>query len=189
MAPWQTRLFVTYVHAYLANGKAAANLLPIFNRWKAYLGANSWSIPLKIQFRVAEARLSHTLGNHAAAAQALDEALELVAATGYVRFVLDHLEVLRPLLLRSRHPVVERVLGEAVHSRPQVTEPELSPVELRVLRLSALDLTRKEIADRLIVSENTVKTHLRHIYAKLGAPTRAGALAKADQLGLLKRRG
>lgn len=64
----------------------------------------------------------------------------------------------------------------------------LSRRELEVLQLLRDGLTNKEIAAALFISENTVKNHLKSIYAKLGATTRAHAVAKAAELHLLPRR-
>jgi len=47
-------------------------------------------------------------------------------------------------------------------------------------------LTNRELAKALFVSENTVKTHLKHIYAKLDVPTRTAAVDRARSLGLLE---
>jgi LuxR family transcriptional regulator, maltose regulon positive regulatory protein len=62
---------------------------------------------------------------------------------------------------------------------------ELSPSELRVLRYLPTNLTRPEIARELYVSINTVNTHVRNIYAKLGARDRSSALERARELRLL----
>ena len=62
---------------------------------------------------------------------------------------------------------------------------ELSGAELRVIRYLPSNLKAPEIAAELFVSTNTVRTHLRHIYAKLDAHGRAEAVARARQLGLL----
>jgi LuxR family transcriptional regulator, maltose regulon positive regulatory protein len=61
----------------------------------------------------------------------------------------------------------------------------LSETELRVLRYLPTNLTAPEIASELYVSRHTVKTHMRHLYAKLGAHRRAEAIARARDLGLL----
>lgn len=68
--------------------------------------------------------------------------------------------------------------------RQPLTEP-LTSRELEVLELLAQTLYQKEIAKKLFVSRETVKTHLKHIYQKLGVSNRQGALAKASALGLL----
>jgi len=67
-----------------------------------------------------------------------------------------------------------------------LAEP-VSPAELRVLRLLAEDLTRAEIAEALVVSLNTVKTHQRSLYRKLGASDRETAIGRARSHGLLDR--
>jgi LuxR family maltose regulon positive regulatory protein len=62
---------------------------------------------------------------------------------------------------------------------------ELSERELAVLRLFGSKLSQREIAAELYVSYNTVKTHTRAIFRKLGAASRAEAVARARELGLL----
>jgi LuxR family maltose regulon positive regulatory protein len=62
---------------------------------------------------------------------------------------------------------------------------ELSAAEVRVVRYLPSNLRAPEIASELFVSTNTIRTHLRHIYAKLGAHGRAEAVDRARELGLL----
>jgi ATP/maltotriose-dependent transcriptional regulator MalT len=62
---------------------------------------------------------------------------------------------------------------------------ELSPRELEVVRLLAGDLDGPEISRLLFVSLNTVRTHTKNIYAKLGVQSRRAAVTKARELGLL----
>ncbi len=62
---------------------------------------------------------------------------------------------------------------------------ELSPSELRVLRFLPTNLTRPEIAHQLHVSVNTVNTHIRSIYSKLGASDRSSAVRQPRELRLL----
>jgi DNA-binding NarL/FixJ family response regulator len=62
---------------------------------------------------------------------------------------------------------------------------ELSPSELRVLRYLPTNLTRPELARELYVSINTVNTHIRNIYSKLGARDRSAAVRRARELRLL----
>jgi LuxR family maltose regulon positive regulatory protein len=65
---------------------------------------------------------------------------------------------------------------------------ELSTSELRVLRYLPTNLTRPEIARALYVSVNTVNTHMRNIYSKLGAHDRSSAVQRASELRLLSTR-
>jgi LuxR family maltose regulon positive regulatory protein len=62
---------------------------------------------------------------------------------------------------------------------------QLSPGELRVLRYLPTNLSRPQIATDLSVSVNTVSTHIRNIYAKLGADDRSEAVHRARELRLL----
>ena len=70
-------------------------------------------------------------------------------------------------------------------SRPEPLLEALSDSEIRVLRYLPTNLTGPEIAGELYISLNTVRTHLRHLYAKLGTHRRAEAVARARALGLL----
>ncbi|MCV7089480.1 LuxR C-terminal-related transcriptional regulator [Mycobacterium interjectum] len=72
-------------------------------------------------------------------------------------------------------------------SRPQGSAigEDLTPKELEVLRLLATRLSRREIGQRLYVSLNTVKTHQRAVYRKLGVEHRGAAVSRARELGLL----
>lgn len=63
--------------------------------------------------------------------------------------------------------------------------PRLSDRELDVLRLVAEGLANKEVARALFISEGTVKTHLVHIFGKLGVDSRTSAVAAARGHGLL----
>jgi LuxR family maltose regulon positive regulatory protein len=62
---------------------------------------------------------------------------------------------------------------------------ELSEAELRVVGYLPTNLKAPEIAAELYVSPNTVRTHLRHIYAKLDTHSRGEAVSRARSLGLL----
>ena len=70
---------------------------------------------------------------------------------------------------------------------PQRLPEPLSQAEARVLRLLQTSLSAPEIARELYVSVNTVRTHMRHVYDKLGAHRRLEAIDRARALGLLAR--
>jgi LuxR family transcriptional regulator, maltose regulon positive regulatory protein len=85
-------------------------------------------------------------------------------------------------------PLLATLAGEAErllepHERPAAEE--LSPAELRVLRLLASRLTQREIARELYLSPNTIKTHARVIYRKLGVEGRETAVGAARELNLV----
>jgi LuxR family maltose regulon positive regulatory protein len=83
--------------------------------------------------------------------------------------------------------ILDLLGGNSAASGEPLREP-LSDAELRVVRYLPSNLKASEIAAELFVSTNTVRTHLRHIYAKLDAHDRAEAVARARQLRLLAPR-
>jgi DNA-binding NarL/FixJ family response regulator len=108
-------------------------------------------------------------------------------ATGYLLKDTPRAELLRAVRAAHRG---EAVLSPAVAGRlmGQVRGPQpevLSVRELEVLRMVAAGSTNREAAQRLFISEATVKTHLLHIYAKLEVRDRASAVAAGYQRGLL----
>lgn len=80
-------------------------------------------------------------------------------------------------------------LADAVMRRTSGESTRLTPRELDVLRLLAEGLSAGEIGLRLHLSESTVKSHVGHIYQKLGATNRAQALMTAMRIGLLSSVG
>ena len=93
--------------------------------------------------------------------------------TAHAGLLTDILDVLHGLSLTPR--------GEYALSQTE----QLSPSELKVLRYLPTNLSRLEIARELSVSVNTVNTHIRNIYAKLGAQDRSSAVQRARDLRLL----
>jgi len=83
-------------------------------------------------------------------------------------------------------PEVTRHLVDTVQRPSQDFEEPLSVREMEVLHCLAQGKTTAEIADELMISRNTVKTHIRHILEKLGAENRVEAVSRAMQRGLLK---
>ena len=72
-------------------------------------------------------------------------------------------------------------------SVPAAGADELSERELTVLRLLSSQLSLRQIGNELYVSLNTIKTHTRNIYGKLRVGSREQAVARARELGLLRR--
>jgi LuxR family maltose regulon positive regulatory protein len=93
----------------------------------------------------------------------------------------------------TSHAALVTDILDAIHSgaptgrnRPTVKPAEdLSKSELRVLRYLPTNLTRREIAGELSISLNTVDTHIRRIYAKLGTADRSSAVERGRELRLL----
>ncbi|MBE0409737.1 MAG: response regulator transcription factor [Anaerolineales bacterium] len=82
-------------------------------------------------------------------------------------------------------PEVTRQVLKAVSIRGLQTDSGLSQRELEVLKCLAEGMTSSQIASSLFITENTVKTHVRHILEKLEASNRAEAVSKAIQLGII----
>ncbi|HEY3504265.1 MAG TPA: response regulator transcription factor [Actinocatenispora sp.] len=109
-------------------------------------------------------------------------------ATGYLLKDAPRDELFRAIRSAARG---EAVLAPSVATRlmGRVRTPAAEPLsqrELEVLSLIAAGSTNREAAARLFISEATVKTHLLHIYAKLGVNDRAAAVATAFHRGLLR---
>jgi len=84
-------------------------------------------------------------------------------------------------------PQVTRRVLEAVSSdTTRMPDSSLSTREMEVLECLSQGMTTVQIANQLFISENTVKTHVRHILEKLNAANRVEAVNKAYQLGILK---
>ena len=111
-------------------------------------------------------------------------------ATGYLLKDSPREDLLRAVRAAARGEaalspsVATRLLGQV---RAPAQEP-LSQREFEVLELVARGATNREAAAKLFISEATVKTHLLHIYAKLGVSDRAAAVAEGFQRGLLRQR-
>lgn len=83
-------------------------------------------------------------------------------------------------------PALQTGLASELRARRErADDPVLTARELEILRLAADGLSAPEIAERLVVSVTTVKTHLQHIYGKLEVSDRAAAVAQALRRGLL----
>ncbi len=108
-------------------------------------------------------------------------------ATGYLLKDAPRDELVRAVEATARgQAFLSASVGALLMERVRSPEPEaLTERELEVLRLVASGATNRDIAERMFVSEATVKTHLLHVYAKLGVNDRAAAVAAAYDRGLL----
>jgi LuxR family maltose regulon positive regulatory protein len=146
-----------------------------------------------VQPFLLEAIARDALGDPAAAGRALERALDLAEPDGVLTMFLLHPA---PGLLqrhRTAHAALiadilsllaGRKLAPPTAGPPPPLEP-LSDSEIRVLRYLPTNLSMRQIAGELYVSHNTVRTHISHLYAKLGTHTRAEAVARGRALGLL----
>jgi LuxR family maltose regulon positive regulatory protein len=149
-----------------------------------------------VQPFLLEAIARDALGDEGAAASALERALDLAEPDGVLTVFLLHPVpglLQRQARQRTAHAalvadILSLLAGRRFAPPPAGPPPPLEPLsasELRVLRYLPTNLTGPEIAGELHVSLNTVRTHMSHLYAKLGTHRRAEAVARARALGLL----
>jgi LuxR family transcriptional regulator, maltose regulon positive regulatory protein len=103
---------------------------------------------------------------------------------GYVRLYLDEGAPMWTLLRLAASAPARRLLERVAVPAAAPADP-LSPRELEVLRLLDSELTGPEIARRMFVTVNTLRTHTKRIFTKLGVTTRAAAVRRAREQGLL----
>ena len=155
-----------------------------------------------VEILVVQALAHDIQGNMNHALHALERALHIAEPEGYVRIFVDEgppmVRMLYKTLSQGIAPdYVQQLLAAfpkegqestiAYKSQDPDTEwiEPLSEREIEVLGLIAEGLTNQEISGRLYVSLNTVKTHTRNIYSKIGVNNRTQAVAKARNLGIL----
>ena len=148
-----------------------------------------------LEIRVLQALAHHAQNAAPAALDALQDALSLAAPQGYVHVFVAEGAPMAALLraavgqsdaLSYAHHLLT-FFGETAPPIPdqgQLVEP-LSERELDVLRLLPTELTGPEIAQELVVSLNTLRTHTKNIYSKLGVSNRRAAIRRAEELKLL----
>jgi LuxR family transcriptional regulator, maltose regulon positive regulatory protein len=149
-----------------------------------------------IEVLLLQALAQQACGDASAALSALSRAVTLAEPEGYIRLFAEEgppvAALLRQLAKDDRVPrgYVRRLLaatttgpGSSPSGQPLV-EP-LSDRELDVLRLLATELDGPDIARQLTVSVNTLRTHTKHIYAKLGVTSRRAAVLRGQALRLL----
>jgi LuxR family transcriptional regulator, maltose regulon positive regulatory protein len=151
---------------------------------------------LSIPVLITQALLLQAQNKHDAALDAVAEALRLGEAGPFIRSFLDGGERLIPLLKRAAERGTTPVYVEQLLTAytPPATSPQasgdlpepLSQRESEVLTLIAEGLKNQEIADRLIISLNTILYHTKNLYGKLGVSHRTQAVQRARELGLLE---
>ena len=161
-----------------------------------------------IKLRILQAIAEHRAGHAGVALERIAHVLQTTCREGFLRLVLDEVPWIKPLLAsylsRAQEPgfsdsdpifaeYLEQLLAAAQISAeadgPQETpEPLAEPLtrkELNVLQLLAEGYSNSAIAEKLVVADTTVRTHLRHINTKLNASSRTQAVALARKLRLI----
>ena len=183
---------------------ATVALAPVISGSAPLVHAHLWDV----QAFLLEAIARDALGDAGAARRALERALNLAKPESLLfPFLLDRAPGLleRHRRLGTAHAIliseILNLLAGTKAAASSGTEPgtrrdgelggerglrePLSQSEIRVLRYLPTKLSAPEIADQLYLSVNTVKTHMRHLYDKLGAHRRHEAVEQARAIGLL----
>jgi LuxR family maltose regulon positive regulatory protein len=155
-----------------------------------------------IEILILQSLAHQAQGDGPRALASLERALSLAEPEGYVRIFVDKGEAVRLLIeIQSRnrdHPLsgyADKLLS--AFAQPAATTPKskiknlkseivepLSERELEVLKLLRSELSGPEIAEQLIVSLNTLRSHTKSIFNKLGVNNRRAAVRRAEELDL-----
>ena len=156
-----------------------------------------------IELSLAEAQARKALGDEQHCFKSLERALNLAEPTGCLR-VFDQGPALTSLLKEAAKRGIARdyagqiikTIGTSsgIDQRIQVLsgtgvkvgQETLSERELEVLRMIASGASNKEMADQLVVTVGTIKSHVNHVFGKLDVHNRLEAVARAREQGLLK---
>jgi len=156
-----------------------------------------------VNVKILQAITYHAQDQKEEAAQCMEQALQLAAPENWYRAFLDEGPVVVEVLAGLRHlaPVfIDRLLDEFRQSLPfspqsldhqglsaknKMVEP-LSERELEIVALLAAGLSNAKIAEKLFITLGTAKWHINNIYSKLGVNSRTQAVARAQELKLIR---
>jgi len=153
----------------------------------------------QLEILLFQAKIQQSLNEPDRAFRSLQEAVEIGRRGRYLRVFLEggaemeellQLAVSRKLCVSYLYQIMEgfncsqKKKVSLCKSHVSLDEP-LSLRELEVLRLMAAGFANADIAKKLFISINTVKTHISHIFGKLGVASRTQAVAKARRLRLV----
>jgi LuxR family maltose regulon positive regulatory protein len=190
---------ISQARVLLAQGDTSA-ALAVLGSLRQQMEAKGWVDEL-LKVMVLQAVVLQVQCEKEKAAQVLGEALALAEPGGYVRIFVDEGEAMRWLIekqsLNRDHPLsgyADKLLAAftrpvpapkstVIHQKADMIEP-LSEREMEVLKLLRSELSGPEIAQQLIVSLNTVRTHTKNIFHKLGVNNRRAAVRRAEELTL-----
>jgi LuxR family maltose regulon positive regulatory protein len=189
--------YLTLARLEIANPQVNALLARLIHNAEVQKRMGSLLEILMVQVLAHEAR-----GNFSQALEVLGRSLVLAEPEGYVRIFVDEGETMRLLIEQlspnGDHPLSDYVVkllaaftqpgakpkSAVIHQNSGMIDP-LSERELEVLKLLRTELSGPEIAQQLIVSLHTLRTHTNNIYNKLGVNNRRAAVRRAEELTLL----
>lgn len=159
---------------------------------QARLAREAGYIEYEMELHIVAALMEHDAGKSSTALKSLERALKIGEAGGYVRVFLDEGEAMKNLLAQiqrsHKDEFVTNLLVAFVKPAPVDQSSLIEPLtgrEIEVLKLIAEGLSNPEIAEKLFLSTGTVKTHVKHIYGKLGVDDRVKAAGKARAMKII----
>jgi LuxR family maltose regulon positive regulatory protein len=181
-------LAVTILH--LKQGNFALALESI--DWQMDAAQQQGRAITQLELLLLKAEALSALGEADQALGVLEQALEIGRMAGYVRSFLDRGQPVRELLQQAQPTEYVQALLAAFEApvppagkAPQSLIDPLSEREVEVLHLLPTNLTSPEMAEALYIGVNTVRSHIKSIYSKLGVHKRSEAVSNARELGLL----
>jgi LuxR family maltose regulon positive regulatory protein len=148
-----------------------------------------------IEILILQSLAYRAQGDVPQALASLERGLAMAEPQGYVRIFVDEGESMAALLEEAaKRGIAPQYVGRLraafaeAEGRAPVVQPLIEPLserELEVLRLLTTELNGPQIARRLTVSLNTMRTHTKNIYSKLGVHSRRAAVRRAEELDLL----
>jgi LuxR family maltose regulon positive regulatory protein len=189
--------YINYVRLLLAQNKLNEADTMISELYSLARSGNR--IETLVYLKISYAVMYRMTGERQKAISSLIEAMEYAADEDLLIFFLfdlnytiDLLEEVYKIQAAGKTRIPKEFIGklraaiDKKKSRQKIQQNfELSARESATLKLIAENLVNQEIADKLFISINTVKTHLKNIYLKLGVDSRAKAVTKAKELRLI----
>jgi LuxR family maltose regulon positive regulatory protein len=190
---------ISLAQVHLAQGETSA-ALAVLGPLRQQVDAKGWADE-RLNVMVFQAVAHHAHGEKEQAVQLLGDALALAEPGNFIRIFVDEGPPMARLLsealsqgiapdyvqrLLAAFPDAQRISGIS-REREQSTDliDPLSDREIEVLRLMAAGYKYKEVADRLVISINTVRHHNRNIFSKLNVNSRVQAIERGRELDLL----
>ncbi len=188
-------LLVKILVAQIASnpGNSAADpCLELISRLLAATTKMGW-VHQKIQVLILQALVFKSIGHEDHALHSLKQSVVLAEPAGYIRTFIREGQALQELLKnlaawektnRYLEDLLQAFVRETSSQQPGLAEL-LSPREMEVMNILTTSLSVPEIAAELVLSPNTVRSHIKSIYGKLGVNRRMDAIEKAKELQLV----
>jgi LuxR family maltose regulon positive regulatory protein len=194
LSPPRELEYMTLARVLIAQHKPHETL-PLLGRL-LHLAERQGRMGNALEVLVLQSLASRASGDEARAMVQLSRALTLAEPEGYIRLFVDEGEplvaLLRQAYARKVAPdYVSALLSAAGASLSAAPDPARSPLEpltkreREILRLLVAGLSNASMARELVITVGTVKSHINHIYSKLGVQSRSQAIARAHSLHLL----